>query len=49
MLDDLLSVAVGKKAEVPDLYKSTEQHVRKKPPDELHGIQGHLFHPIVVT
>ena len=48
VLDGLLSVAVGKKSEVPDLHKSTGQHVQKKPPDELHGIQGHLFHLIVV-
>ena len=48
VLDDLFSVAVRKKSEVPDLHKSAGQHVQKKPPDELDGLQRHFFHVIVV-
>lgn len=43
MLDDRLSIAVGKESEVSNLHESAGQHMQEKPPDELDGIQGRLF------
>jgi len=48
VLDDFLSITIGEKSEVPDLHKSARQHMQEKPPDELDGIQGHLFDLIAI-
>ena len=48
MLDDFVSIAVGEKSEVPDLYKSARQYMQEKPPDELNGIQGRLFDLVAI-
>jgi len=48
VLDDFLSIAIGEKSEVPDLYKSARQYMQEKPPDELNGIQGRLFDLVAI-
>ena len=44
----LFFAAIGRKTVVADLHKPGRQHMEKKTPDELHGVQGHGFDRIVV-
>ena len=41
--------AVGEKAEMTDTLDAVGEHVEEKAADELFGIEGHRFQPVVVS
>jgi len=47
-LDHGLSIAVGEKAEMPDLHKTAGKNMQQEAPDEFHRIERHLLDLIVV-
>jgi hypothetical protein len=47
-LDHGLAIAVGEKAEVPDLHEATGKNMEEEAPDEFHRIERHLLNLIVV-
>jgi hypothetical protein len=47
-LDHGLPVAVGEKAEMPDLHKATGKNMEQEAPDEFYRIGRHLLDLIVV-
>ena len=48
MLDHGPSIAIREESKVPDLHKSSGQHVQEESPDELDGIECHFFDLILV-
>jgi hypothetical protein len=47
--ESVFCCSVGQKAEVADTHEAIGEHVEEKSADELFGIEGHRFQPVVVS